>query len=236
VSLLQRSFPGRDSYPGDIFYLHARLLERAGSFEVVPGQLGSITCMPVAQTTQNDLTDYIVSNLIGITDGHILFDLEQFSRGRRPAISIGLSVTRLGRQTQSPLLREMNRKLSAFLSSNYEKSMQLSHFGSELSEKVQNDLEIGSNLYSSFNQDVIDSVPLPVMIIFATMSWLNFFHTDNSINIVVYRKHLVESFNQKQETKEFLEKLIDVNNFQELQIAVDKNKLKLLELCKKQVR
>src|SRR5258708_9528101 len=97
IMLLAKRFPGRSSYPGDIFYLHARLMERAGQFAQ-----GSISCLPVAQSILGDLSGYIQTNLIAMTDGHIFFDTDLFDQGRRPAVSPLLSVTRVGEQAQTP--------------------------------------------------------------------------------------------------------------------------------------
>ena len=150
VSLLAKRFPGRDSYPGDVFYTHARLLERAGNF-VIDGKKAAITCLPVAETTENDLTDYIVSNLIGITDGHILFDHTEFIKGRRPAINPMLSVTRVGKQTQTPLEQDLTQQLTLFIS-RYLRSITYSHFGSELSAEVRKLLHLGQLVYQFFTQ------------------------------------------------------------------------------------
>ncbi|MFC1621848.1 F0F1 ATP synthase subunit alpha [Patescibacteria group bacterium] len=102
ISLVNNKFPGRGSYPGDIFYTHARLLERAGNFKTDKGPK-SITCLVVAETVEGDISGYIQTNLMAITDGHIFFDKDYFEEGRRPAINHFLSVTRVGRQTQSRL-------------------------------------------------------------------------------------------------------------------------------------
>ena len=114
ISLIAKRFPGRDSYPGDIFFIHARLIERAGSF-IHDGQETSITCLPVAETVEGDLTGFIPTNLMGMTDGHIFLDSNIYFQGRRPAVNLSLSVTRVGRQTQSALLRDINHELTAFL-------------------------------------------------------------------------------------------------------------------------
>src|SRR5581483_5765076 len=95
ISLLGRRFPGRNSYPGDIFYTHAKLLERAGNFKTAKGPV-SITCLPVTEAVQGDLTGYIQTNLMSMTDGHIYFDNDLFSKGKRPAVNTFLSVTRVG--------------------------------------------------------------------------------------------------------------------------------------------
>ncbi len=147
LSLLAGKFPGRDSYPGDIFFTHARLLERAGCFTSTQAKDGSasITCLPLAETSSEDLTDYITSNLISITDGHLLFSSHLFASGHRPAIDSTLSVTRVGKQTQLPLDRDITLTVTRFISQ-YEKAKSLTHFGSELSAESQSVIAKGSML------------------------------------------------------------------------------------------
>ncbi len=115
LSLLARRFPGRDSYPGDIFYTHSRLLERAGNFKSKKYGEVSITCLPVVEIVEGDFTGYISTNLMGITDGHIYLDTNIYFQGQRPAVNIPLSVTRVGRQTLDKLSREVNKELTSLL-------------------------------------------------------------------------------------------------------------------------
>jgi len=146
ISLLARRFPGRSSYPGDIFYVHSRLLERAGSFEK-----GTITCLPVAETVMGDLSGYLQTNIMAMTDGHIFFDKNMFDRGKLPPVNQFLSVTRVGLQTQTDLMRDISRILSKFMVS-LEKARQFMHFGSELNEEVKKMLALGVRLDEFFNQ------------------------------------------------------------------------------------
>lgn len=150
ISLLAKKFPARESYPGDVFYTHARLLERAGNFDV-NGKDVSITAFPVAETYLGDFTGYIQTNLASITDGHLYFDNELFLKGIRPAINIFLSVTRVGRQTQSTNQRETGGKIMTLLKKHAELVRYLK-FGTEISSEVKDTIEIGDNLYSYFNQ------------------------------------------------------------------------------------
>lgn len=145
LSLLARRFPGRNSYPGDIFYLHARLLERAGNFSLDGAENVSITCLPIAETQQGDLTGYIQTNIMSMTDGHLFFDEERFLEGARPAIHPFLSVTRVGRQTTAPLIRKAISDLTSFLTRAQELS-QVSHFGQELSDDAKVTLEKADKL------------------------------------------------------------------------------------------
>src|SRR5690606_27783716 len=115
ISLLNNRLPGRDSYPGDIFYTHSRLVERAGSVVGEDGKGHTITLMPIIETIGGDLTGYVQTNLISMSDGHTLFDLETFYKGIRPAINIGLSVSRVGKQTQTKLQKHVASELRSML-------------------------------------------------------------------------------------------------------------------------
>jgi F0F1-type ATP synthase alpha subunit len=139
LSLVARRFPGRESYPGDIFYVHSKLLERAGNF-VIDGGEAAITCLPVVDTVQGDITGYIQTNLMSMTDGHLLFDRALFIEGRRPAIDPFRSVTRVGRQTQTILRRQIGRLLLTFLQS-VEHLHGFASFEAELGERVTRELK-----------------------------------------------------------------------------------------------
>jgi len=143
LALLGRSFPGRESYPGDIFYIHASLLERAGNFK---GKAGSIACLALCHTQAGDLTDFIPTNLMSMTDGHIYFDHELYVKGIRPAVNPFLSVTRVGRQCQTPLNRELSRELLSLLTK-YEQTQRYTKFGAELSESFKRILRRGESLW-----------------------------------------------------------------------------------------
>lgn len=161
ISLLARRFPGRSSYPGDIFYVHAKIMERAGKFKK-----GSITCLPVAGTVLGDLSGYIQTNLMSMTDGHIFFDIDLYNQGRRPAVNPFLSVTRVGHRAQTPLQRDISHEVSSFLVV-HERMRQYMHFGAEVSENVQKILALGEKLIAFFNQpaDTIMSANLNTLLL-----------------------------------------------------------------------
>jgi F-type H+/Na+-transporting ATPase subunit alpha len=146
VMLTAKRFPGRSAYPGDIFYVHAKLMERAGNFTT-----GSITALPVAETVLSDISGYIQTNLMSMTDGHIFFDAEMYNQGRRPAVNPFLSVTRVGHQSQTPLFRSLSSELSTFLS-RYRQTEELLHFGGEIGEEAKQILALGNKLTKVFNQ------------------------------------------------------------------------------------
>lgn len=165
MSLLGGRFPGRDSYPGDIFYVHARLLERAGSFR----HGGTITALPIVETVEGDITGYLQTNLMSMTDGHLYFDAELFSAGQRPAINLFLSVTRVGRQTQTGLSREIGQVVLQTLKK-YEDLQRFLRFGSELSESVQDVVRIARGINILFRQIEVEVVDLRFQ--FVKLAWL----------------------------------------------------------------
>jgi len=171
ISLLGKRFPGRNSYPGDIFYIHSSLLERAGNF-VTPKGEKAITCFPVAETMQGDLSGYIETNLMSMTDGHLYFDADLFAKGRRPAINPFLSVTRVGRQTQSNLKRELNREVLSFITL-FEKMQNFTHFGAELSVGTRATLGFGEKIIEFFKQNPSTTIPINLQIILFSILWNN---------------------------------------------------------------
>ncbi|KKQ74861.1 MAG: ATP synthase subunit alpha [Candidatus Woesebacteria bacterium GW2011_GWB1_38_5b] len=165
IALLARRFPGRNSYPGDIFYVHSRLLERAGAFKK-----STITALIAAETVMGDLSGYIQTNLMAITDGHLFFDIELFNQGIRPAVNPYLSVTRVGEQAQTPLVRDMGRTISRFLS-HYQRLKELTHFGSEFEQRVKDELVMGDKINDFFTQSPDRIVPLPISIFAIGQIW-----------------------------------------------------------------
>lgn len=141
LSLLLRRPPGREAYPGDIFYIHSRLLERAGKLSKKLGG-GSLTAIPVIQTQGDDISAYIPTNLISITDGQIVLDTNLFNNGIRPAVNIGLSVSRVGSAAQTKAMKKVAAPLKLELAQ-YQELLAFAQFGSELDRASQRALERG---------------------------------------------------------------------------------------------
>lgn len=215
-SLLAESFPGRDSYPGDIFHIHAKLLERAGNFKHAEKGEVSITCLPIAETQDADLTGYIISNLMSITDGHLFFDNNVYAKGVRPAINTPLSVTRVGKQTQDKIMKDINRELSSLFSV-YEKIENLSHFGSEVSESVKNTLALGEKIQYFFNQPEGITFPKEVYLILFCLVWLGHVKTEEEIEMT--RDKLNKSI-KNPEGKQILTDILNTDSFNHLLKAV----------------
>lgn len=152
LSLLMKRSPSREAYPGDVFYLHARLLERAGNFI----QGGSITAIPIAQLQENDLSGYISTNLISITDGQIIFDSKLFNKGFKPAINTELSVSRVGSAAQYENIKQLSKSLKLELAQYAELEL-FSQFTSDLDEKTTEKLEKGRELFNLLKQPLFST-------------------------------------------------------------------------------
>ncbi|HSW96640.1 MAG TPA: hypothetical protein VLF89_02325 [Candidatus Saccharimonadales bacterium] len=226
LSLLARRFPGRDSYPGDIFYVHSKLLERAGNFKHPTVGEVSITCLPVIEIVEGDLTGYVSTNVMGITDGHIYLDSNIYYQGMRPAVNIPLSVTRVGRQTLTKLSREINKTLTSFLA-RYDKLQNLSHFGQELTDDVKKNLRLGEMVYKFFNQPYQITVPITVQIIILSMILQDFIENKEMLNKV--KDRLINAFNDPEQQK-FLNELINTSDIKIFNDNIVKNKEKLMAL------
>jgi F-type H+-transporting ATPase subunit alpha len=148
LSLLQEVDPGRDSYPGDIFYAHSSLLERAGKLKT-NGK--TLTSLPVVLTPNNDITAYLSTSVMSITDGQIIFDLELFRSGIRPAVNAGLSVSRVGGQAQTNRQKRLSSTLFKTLAA-YRQAEEFSHFSSQLSKETRIDLTLGKYIYQVLQQ------------------------------------------------------------------------------------
>ena len=148
LSLLQEVDPGRDSYPGDIFYAHSSLLERAGKL-LKNGK--TLTSLPVVLTPNDDITAYLSTSIMSITDGQIILDLGVFRQGNRPAVNAGLSVSRVGGQAQTVRQKRLSGTLFKLLA-RYKQAEEFSHFGSSLSKDARIDLTLGKQIYEALQQ------------------------------------------------------------------------------------
>ena len=150
MSLLLRRPPGREAYPGDIFYLHSRLLERACRLNEENGG-GSITALPIATTQRGDISSYIVTNLISITDGQIVLDADAFNKGSKPAIDIGRSVSRVGSAAQEKAMKSVVGALKLELSQ-YEEVARFARFGTEVNDATKRQIERGRRVQALLGQ------------------------------------------------------------------------------------
>ncbi|MFN4174111.1 MAG: F0F1 ATP synthase subunit alpha, partial [Parachlamydiaceae bacterium] len=166
LSLLLRRPPGREAYPGDIFYLHSRLLERSAKLNHENGG-GSLTALPVIETQAGDVTTYIPTNVISITDGQIFLEADLFYSGIRPAINVGISVSRVGGKAQTKAMKKVAQSLRLDLVQ-YRELAAFSQFGSELDESTQRLLNRGERMVEILKQDKLKpySLEKEVVILF----------------------------------------------------------------------
>ena len=175
MSLLLRRPPGREAYPGDVFYLHSRLLERAAQMSDAMGA-GSLTALPVIETQAGDVSAYIPTNVISITDGQIFLETELFNEGQRPAVSVGLSVSRVGSAAQIPLMKQATGSMKLELA-NYREVKAFAQFGSDLDAATQQQLRNGARLVELLKQHQFVPIEVGIQIVImlaANQGALNF--------------------------------------------------------------
>jgi F-type H+-transporting ATPase subunit alpha len=158
MSLLLRRPPGREAYPGDVFYLHSRLLERAAKMNKDNGG-GSLTALPIIETQAGDVSAYIPTNVISITDGQIFLETELFFQGVRPAINVGLSVSRVGSAAQTKAMKKVSGSIKLELAQ-YREMAAFAQFGSDLDASTQKLLARGARLTELLKQGQF--APMPV--------------------------------------------------------------------------
>jgi F-type H+-transporting ATPase subunit alpha len=196
MSLLLRRPPGREAYPGDVFYLHSRLLERAAKMNDSKGA-GSLTALPVIETQANDVSAYIPTNVISITDGQIFLETDLFYQGIRPAVNVGLSVSRVGSAAQTKAMKKVAGKIKGELAQ-YREMAAFAQFGSDLDATTQRLLARGSRLTELLKQAQFSPLKMEeqVVVIYAgTSGYLDAFPVakvsafENGLLSLVRTKH-----------------------------------------------
>src|ERR1019366_5931260 len=150
MSLLLRRPPGREAYPGDVFYLHSRLLERSAKLNADFGG-GSITALPIIETQAGDVTAYIPTNVISITDGQIFLETDLFYKGIRPALNVGISVSRVGSSAQTKAMKKVAGKLKLQLAQ-FRELEAFAQFGSDLDPETKRTLDLGRRMTEILKQ------------------------------------------------------------------------------------
>ena len=204
LSLLLRRPPGREAYPGDVFYLHSRLLERAAKLNDKLGA-GSLTALPIVETQAGDITSYIPTNLISITDGQIYLESDLFYANVRPAINVGLSVSRVGGKAQVKAMQQVAGKLRLDLAQ-YRELLMFTQFGAEVDKTTQAQLTRGARMVEVLKQDQYSPLPMArqIMIIYAgTKGFLD----DLTVNRV--RKFEAEFYRYMEKNLPSLERRIE---------------------------
>ena len=163
MSLLLRRPPGREAYPGDVFYLHSRLLERACKLNDELGA-GSLTALPIIETQAGDISAYIPTNVISITDGQIFLQTELFNSGNRPAVDSGLSVSRVGSAAQTKAMKQVSKSLKLELAQ-YMEMLSFTQFGSDLDPITQRTIDHGARLQEILKQGQYEPLPMSLQVV-----------------------------------------------------------------------
>ncbi|MBQ7668485.1 MAG: F0F1 ATP synthase subunit alpha [Clostridia bacterium] len=214
MSLLLRRPPGREAYPGDVFYLHSRLLERAAKLDKEHGG-GSITALPIIETLAGDVSAYIPTNVISITDGQIYLESELFFSGQRPAINAGLSVSRVGGAAQIKAMKKLAGRIRIDLAQ-YRELAAFAQFGSELDKFTQDKLIQGRRVLETIKQQQYKTYPVEEQVIIL-FSAVNSYLADVEVKDVARfneglinyfkdeKKHILDEIREKKEIKPELE-------------------------------
>ena len=226
MSLLLRRPPGREAYPGDVFYLHSRLLERAAKLNDDNGG-GSLTALPIIETQAGDVSAYIPTNVISITDGQIFLETELFNQGIRPAVNVGLSVSRVGSAAQTKAMKKVAGSIKLELAQ-YREMAAFAQFGSDLDVSTQKLLNRGSKLTELLKQDQYSPMPLAQQVI-AVFSGVRGFLDDVELaDIKNIEKQIYE------EIKSSNPEIIDsINNTGKLDEEIEKKLISVIEKFEK---
>ncbi len=189
LSLLLRRPPGREAYPGDIFYLHARLLERACKLNKSWGG-GSLTALPIVETQRGNISAYIPTNLISITDGQIVLDTDVFNRNLRPAVNVGQSVSRVGGAAQTRAMRSVAGKLKLDLAQ-YQEVARFARFGTEVDETTQRQIQRGIRLETALRQEEHHPLSLAEQVAVLTAATGGYLDDVASTDIPVFERQML---------------------------------------------
>mgnify|MGYP006424375543 CR=1 FL=1 len=205
ISLVLKRPSGREAYPGDVFYLHSRLLERAARLNEDNGD-GSLTALPIIETLAGDVSAYIPTNVISITDGQIFLETDLFNQGIRPAISVGLSVSRVGSAAQVKAFKQVAGKIKLELAQ-YRELAAFAQFGSELDARTKAQLDRGARIVELFKQSAFSPKPVPVMISILWAMQNQYFDDILTEETTAASEHLGEFLTTSQET--LMDKITD---------------------------
>ncbi|WP_461370652.1 F0F1 ATP synthase subunit alpha [Candidatus Darwinibacter acetoxidans] len=209
MSLLLRRPPGREAFPGDIFYIHSRLLERAAKLNDELGG-GSITALPIIETQAGDISAYIPTNVISITDGQIYLESDLFYSGIRPAISVGRSVSRVGGAAQVPMMRKVAGSLRLDLSQ-YRELAAFAQFGSDLDRQTQALLARGERMYEVLKQEQYKPMPVEEQAVSLYVAVNGYLDSIAVEYVVRFERELLEFL--RKERSELLAKLREEKKF-----------------------
>jgi len=226
MSLLLRRPPGREAYPGDVFYLHSRLLERAAKLNDDQGG-GSLTALPIIETQAGDVSAYIPTNVISITDGQIFLETELFNQGIRPAVNVGLSVSRVGSAAQTKAMKKVAGSIKLELAQ-YREMAAFAQFGSDLDVTTQKLLNRGSKLTELLKQDQYSPMTVAQQVIAVFSGVRGFLDKMELSEIKSFEKQVYE------EIKSSNQEIIDsINNTGKLEEKIEKQLTLIIEQFQK---
>jgi F-type H+-transporting ATPase subunit alpha len=206
IGLLEGRLPSNESYPGDIFYQHAHLMERCGHFGEALGS-GSITALPVVQTDLKNFSDLIPTNLVACTDGHFSFLPSLRAEGIYPSISIEQSVTRVGRQSQGTMQKLLTTKIQILLG-NYRQQKEYTQFGADLSDHTKEILRQGLIIEALLQQNPYGFIPPAVQVLLLALIFTTFFDGVNSDFLKTNREIILETLSTHDSFKELRDKAL----------------------------
>ncbi|MBR1568207.1 MAG: F0F1 ATP synthase subunit alpha, partial [Lachnospiraceae bacterium] len=192
ISLLLERSPGREAYPGDVFYLHSRLLERSSRLTPEAGG-GSITALPIIETQAGDVSAYIPTNVISITDGQIYLESELFFAGQRPAVNVGLSVSRVGGAAQTHAMKKAAGSIRIDLAQ-YREMEVFTQFSSDLDENTKRQLAHGKSLMELLKQPLGSPLSMPEQVITLVAANDHIFSDLEPSKVKEFQKDLLEDF------------------------------------------
>jgi F-type H+-transporting ATPase subunit alpha len=195
MSLLLRRPPGREAYPGDVFYLHSRLLERSAKLNEDNG-LGSMTALPVIETQANDVSAYIPTNVISITDGQIFLETDLFYQGIRPAVNVGLSVSRVGGSAQTKAMKKVAGAIKGELAQ-YREMAAFAQFGSDLDATTQRLLNRGERLTELLKQPQFSPLAMEEQVVVIFAGTQGFLDKLPVADIARFEEELLRTFHEK---------------------------------------
>jgi len=226
MSLLLRRPPGREAYPGDVFYLHSRLLERAAKLNDDKGG-GSLTALPIIETQAGDVSAYIPTNVISITDGQIFLETELFNQGIRPAVNVGLSVSRVGSAAQTKAMKKVAGSIKLELAQ-YREMAAFAQFGSDLDASTQKLLNRGSKLTELLKQDQYSPMPVAQQVIAVFSGVRGFLDDVETASIKSVEKKIYEKI--KSSNSEIID---TINSTGKLDGEIEKKLISIIEEFKK---
>jgi len=229
MSLLLRRPPGREAYPGDVFYLHSRLLERAAKLNDDKGG-GSLTALPIIETQAGDVSAYIPTNVISITDGQIFLETELFNQGIRPAVNVGLSVSRVGSAAQTKAMKKVAGSIKLELAQ-YREMAAFAQFGSDLDASTQKLLNRGSKLTELLKQNQYSPLTVAEQVV-TIFSGVRGFLDDLDLSMInKFEKKLIEEIKNKKP-----EIFKDINTSGKLEEKSEKELISIIETIKKDLK